>query len=104
MTPNNKAALPVQASTLGITASKPLANHSTLTPRQQRILAALNSTSKDGILSYDLRQIAGCMNIADEVMELRRLGVSITCELEPFTTLDGRKSKIGRYRLEQPGG
>ncbi|MCX5875752.1 MAG: hypothetical protein NT087_05555 [Deltaproteobacteria bacterium] len=69
-----------------------------LTPRHQRIVAAL-SENPIGILSFDLRQKCGCMNIADEVMAMRRLGFNITCELEPYTTEDGVKSKIGRYRL-----
>lgn len=72
------------------------------TPRQQRILNALNENI-NGILSFELRKIAGCMNIGDEVQILRRRGVPIICEMEPFITKDGAKTKIGRYRLELNG-
>lgn len=96
---NDKAALPEQVGDLGNTASKIHANNTTLTLRQQRIVTAL-SESNSGILSYELRGIAGCMNIADEVQILRRRGVPIVCELEPFVTRDGAKAKIGRYKLE----
>ena len=74
-----------------------------LTPRQQRIVNALTEIPK-GLLSFDLRKKCGCMNIADEVMAMRRLGFNITCKLEPYTTEDGVKSKIGRYRLVSQGG
>ena len=100
MTTNSKAASPVQAGTLGETASERHANNTTqLTPRHQRIHAALAEVAPKGILSFDLRHKCGCMNIADEVMAMRRLGFNITCELEPFVTVDGVNSRIGRYCL-----
>lgn len=119
MTTNSKAALPVKAGTLGNTASKLHGNLTTptpfnqprcperprqtplatqLTPRHQRISNALNETP-EGILSFTLREICKCQNVADEVMAMRRRGFNITCELEPFITVDGVKSYIGRYRL-----
>ncbi|OGR01455.1 MAG: hypothetical protein A2511_00860 [Deltaproteobacteria bacterium RIFOXYD12_FULL_50_9] len=100
MTINNKAASPEQVGDLGNTALETITNNTTLTPRQQRIVTALTENI-GGVLSYDLRQIAGAMNIADEIKILRRRGVGIICEFEPFITRDGVKSKIGRYRLEQ---
>lgn len=75
-----------------------------LTPRHQRIHAALAEVAPEGILSFDLRDKCGCMNIGDEVMAMRRQGFNITCELEPFVTVDGVKSKIGRYRLVSQEG
>ncbi len=69
-----------------------------LTLRQQRILDALEAT-KTGILSFELRQIAGAMNVAHEVQELRRKGYKISCNMEPYTTQDGVRSRIGRYLL-----
>lgn len=123
MAPNKKAALPLQAGTLGNTASKPPANHTTqstlnqlpcpvwprqttlasrLTPRHERILNALTQTP-EGILSFTLREICKCQNVADEVMAMRRRGFNISCELEPYITMDGAKSKIGRYRLVSQG-
>jgi len=70
-----------------------------MTPRHQRIFAALAGSSK-GILSFTLREICQCQNVADEVMAMRRQGFKITCELEPYITQDGAKTKIGRYRLD----
>lgn len=124
MTTNSKAALPDQAGTLGNTASKLQANPTTPTPfnqprcpkgpsqsapaqplslRHQRIFNALNETPS-GILSFTLREICKCQNVADEVMAMRRLGFKITCELEPYRTVDGAKTKIGRYQLESKEG
>lgn len=74
-----------------------------LTPRHQRIIDALTATPKS-ILSYDLRAIARCQNIADEVQQLRKLGFKIVVEMEPFVTVDGVKSRIGRYRLADQEG
>lgn len=124
MAANKKAALPVQAGTQGNTASKLHADLTTptpfnqshcperprqvspetqLTPRHRRISNALNETP-EGILSFTLREICKCQNVADEVMAMRRQGFNITCELEPFITVDGIKSKIGRYRLVSQRG
>ncbi len=74
-----------------------------LTPRHQRIHTALTDTPA-GLLSFDLRHKCGCMNIADEVMAMRRQGFKITCTMEPFITADGGKGKIGRYRLVNQEG
>jgi len=75
-----------------------------LSPRHQRILNAL-SEAPNGILSFTLREICQCQNVADEVMAMRRRGFIISCELEPYRTVDGAKTKIGRYRLvSQEGG
>lgn len=101
-----KAVFPVlQAGTLGETALNLHADSTTnsnflplLTPRHKRIHKALKENPA-GLLSFDLRNKCGCMNIADEVMVMRRQGFDIACELEPFITCDGIKSKIGRYRL-----
>lgn len=99
MTANKKAIHPEQADHLGRTAFQIQDHHTTrLTPRHQRIHAALTETN-EGILSFTLREICKCQNVADEVMAMRRQGFNITCELEPFITVDGVKSRIGRYRL-----
>lgn len=103
MTANKKAIHPEQADHLGRTAFQNQDHPTTLTPRQQRILEALTE-NPEGLLSFDLRHKCGCMNIADEVMAMRRLGFNIPCELEPFVTVDGVKSKIGRYLLVNQEG
>lgn len=69
-----------------------------LTPRQQRAVDALTEKT-EGILSYELGRITGAMNIADLIMILRRMGFNIDCQMEPFTTQDGDKSRVGRYLL-----
>lgn len=73
-----------------------------LTPRQRRIMTALNG-NPDGIWSFDLGLIAGALNVADAIMRLRRMGVNILCEMEPFVNQDGEKSSVGRYRLVDQG-
>lgn len=99
MTPNRKTALPVQAGILGNAVPKTQVNYTTkLTPKQRRIMAALNG-SPSGIWSFDLGRIAGALNVAQQIMLLRRMGVKIICETEPFVNQDGEKSRVGRYRL-----
>ena len=103
MTPNIKAASPVQAGTLGNAAPTTQINHTTkLTPKQRRIMAALNG-SPSGIWSFDLGRLAGALNVAQQIMLLRRMGVNIICEKEPFVNQDGEKSSVGRYRLVDQG-
>lgn len=75
----------------------------TLTPRHHRIHAALTDFP-EGILSFTLRHICGCQNIADEVMSMRRQGFNIICEILPYITQDGVKSKTGRCRLVNQDG
>lgn len=74
-----------------------------LTLRKQRIIAALTDFP-EGHLSYTLGEIAGAMNIADEIMHLRRMGFDIVCRMEPFITQDGEKSRVGRYVLQGSRG
>jgi hypothetical protein len=69
-----------------------------LNPRQQRAITAFNE-NPGGLLSYELGRIVGAMNVPDLIMTLRGLGFNIPCELEPFITQDGVKSRVGRYRL-----
>lgn len=103
MTPNRKAASPLQAGTRGNAASKTQTNHITkLTPKQRRIMAALNG-SPSGIWSFDLGRIAGALNVAQQIMLLRRMGMNIICEMEPFVNQDGEKSQVGLYRLAEQG-
>ena len=111
MNAKNKAASPVQADHLGETASRnqdhittptPFPQASRLSPRKRRTITALEE-NPGGLLSYDLGRMVGAMNIADVVMHLRRTGFNISCELEPFTTQDGERSKVGRYRLHKRG-
>ncbi|MDR3631386.1 MAG: helix-turn-helix domain-containing protein [Desulfocapsaceae bacterium] len=106
---NRKAASPPQAGTLGETASKQDANYTTsahclpcLSARHRRILKALTENPA-GLRSFDLRKHCGCMNVADEVMAMRRRGFDIPCTMEPYKTVDGTESRIGRYRLVGQG-
>lgn len=98
MTDQQKAPVLVAASAEGHIETLP--NNSTrLTPRLQRLLHALVA-NPSGLSREDCDRATPCSNSPEYVSQLReRLALAIPCELVPFITIDGHKSKRGVYRL-----
>ena len=102
MTANKKAASPVQADHLGENAIQNQDHITTLISWQVRIISAW-SLLPEGLLSSIRRRASVCMNIDDVVMVMRRRGYNITCAIEPFTTQDGVRARVGKDRLMRQG-
>jgi len=65
--------------------------------RQKR---ALNALVKSGaVSSYDMREIAGALNVPELMAALRRNGWNWTCDLIEIQDRDGKKCRPGVYRL-----
>ena len=70
-----------------------------LTPRLERLLAALMD-APDGLPREACDSATPCSNSPEYISQLRaRLGLCIPCEMRPFVTTDGLPSKYGVYRL-----
>lgn len=72
-----------------------------LTPRLKRLLVALYA-AKSGLSREEADQALPASNSPEYVRQLKaRLGLEIPCELVPFTTVDGQRSKRGVYYLTE---
>lgn len=77
------------------------AHFNSLTPRLKRLLRALLD-NPDGLSREAADHATPCSNSPEYVSQLRdRLALAIPCEMVPFVTIDGDKSKRGVYHLTQ---
>ena len=73
------------------------ANHTTVSPRQRRVLSAL---LKSGLTFRDVLDIAPCNDVYSHISNLRsKYDLSIPVAMVPFTTVDGHKRGYGVYQL-----
>lgn len=74
-------------------------NYTTISsPRQLRALK-MHVNTTEAVLSFDLRKVAGVMNVSHVVCKLRDKGFTIDCQIENYKDLDEVETKIGRYIL-----
>lgn len=75
------------------------AHYNALTPRLKRLLRALLD-NPDGLPREAADRATPASNSPEYVSQLRdRLALTIPCEMVPFVTIDGDKSKRGVYHL-----
>ncbi|MBY5963765.1 hypothetical protein [Marinobacter nauticus] len=83
------------------TTAKRQPDHTKLTPRLKRLLVALYS-AKSGLTREEADRALPASNAPEYIRQLKaRFRLEIPCELVPFTTIDGRRSKRGVYRLTE---
>lgn len=74
-----------------------------LTPRERRAVDALREVGNEGILSFQLREVARCSYVPALLQCLEKKSFRTRCNLEPYLTADGLQSTIGRYFLVSEG-
>lgn len=105
MTANKKAASPVQAGTLGETASKTTAFNNTTSllvaqsaaAQRQRILEHLKCGP---LTTLQARKQLDIMHPAARCLELRKRGLDIRTEWTTEYSVGGSKHRIAKYSLE----
>lgn len=68
-------------------------------PRERRCILALATAGSEGVLRHDLDEATGAQNSPEYVRRLRVMGWEIKTERIPHTDRDGRRVRVGRYRL-----
>lgn len=81
--------------------AKRQSNSIKLTPRLKRLLIALYRANS-GLSREEADRAAPASNSPEYIRQLKaRLGLEIPCQLVPFTTIDGQRSKRGVYHLTE---
>lgn len=82
--------------------STPLPNPKFPNNAKPRLIRALKALSfGKPIWRHDLDNIVGTGNSPEYISQLRAMGWSITCERLARLDRDGRKTRVGRYLLQE---